>query len=538
MNAYGKVNVTMKGGGTFQPMRASLTDDILAGAPDVRPYDIAGGTGKRSRSWRVANFGPKTAISYALDELRRKSRDQARKNPLAGGAVDKLVSNIVGTGIVPRSTAARPVDGLTAARAKKVKKEDAAFRAQIQRLFLDWTDQADSVGALDFYGLQALAVRGMIEGGETFIRLRTRRAEDNLAVPLQLQLLEGDHCPHTKNEPANRIQNGIKYDAIGKRTGYFLYREHPGDGQVSQVAPDLAEVPATDVCHLYRALRPGQDRGEPWLARALRTLYDLDGYFDAELVRKKNAARLVGFIKRIRKEAADGIDAPGEGPIGATGADDYGVGTVEFEPGTLQVLDDDEDVTFSNPADVGPNFEMFVREAKRNIAVACGLLYEVLSGDYGQLNDRTLRSALNDFRRAVEAWQHHLVVYQVCRPIWIRWIDLAILSGALTLPAGMRRQDAYAVAWIPQAWPYIHPVQDVEGKTLEIQAGFSTRSRKVSESGYDAEAVDAENKADNDRADELGLTYSSDGRQKATKAQTTPAPAPTPDDDAPPTASD
>ncbi|CAO4138622.1 hypothetical protein DHODJN_00670 [Methylorubrum extorquens] len=71
-------------------------------------------------------------------------------------------------------------------------------------------------------------------------------------------------------------------------------------------------VPAADVCHLYRAMRPGQDRGEPWLARALRTLYDLDGYLDAELVRKKNAARFVGFIKRILEDGADG--ALGGGP--------------------------------------------------------------------------------------------------------------------------------------------------------------------------------------------------------------------------------
>jgi hypothetical protein len=40
--------------------------------------------------------------------------------------------------------------------------------------------------------------------------------------------------------------------------------------------------------------------------------------------------------------------------------------------------------------------------------------------------------------------------------------------------------------WIPQAWPYIHPVQDVQGKTMEIQAGLSSRSRKVAEGGYDA----------------------------------------------------
>ncbi|MFE1601621.1 phage portal protein [Methylobacterium sp. ID0610] len=491
-------------------------DGEAGGALEAPAYDVAGGRGRRSRSWRVGNYGPNSAITYALDELRRKSRDQSRRNPYAGAAVDRLVSNIIGTGIVPRSTAARSTDGLDEEQAARIKAEDAAFRARVQALWLEWTDVADSIGAHDFYGLQAIAVRGMVEGGDSFTRLRTRLLTDGLPVPLQLQVLEGDHCPHLKTEPSNNIRQGIRYNAIGRRQSYFLYREHPGDGIMTPAGLELAEVPASDVAHLYRAMRPGQDRGEPWLARALRTLYDLDGYLDAELVRKKNAARLVGFIKRTMEE---GADAPlGSGPLGADPADDEGVATLEFEPGTLQVLADGEDVTFSDPKDVGPNFEMFVREAKRQIAAACGLLYEILSGDYSQLNDRTLRAALNDFRRAVEGWQHHQVVFQFCRPVWIRWIDLAILSGALTLPEGMSRAAAYSARWIPQSWPYIHPVQDVQGKSMEVQAGFASRTQKVAEAGYDSEAIDAENKADNERADAAGLAYTSDGRRAAKSA--------------------
>lgn len=520
-SGYANVRIGLKGSTASAPLAMDLSGDVGGvSVSEGAAYDVANGSGRRSRAWRVGSYGPNTAITYALDELRRKSRDQTRKNPYAGAAVDKLVSNIIGTGIAPRSTAARTTEGLTKAQAKKRKAEDAAFRAGLQSLFLAWTDEADSIGAHDFYGLQALAVRGMVEGGETFIRMRTRRPSDGLTVPLQLQLLEGDHCPHLKTEATSRIRQGIQYDAIGARTGYWLYREHPGDGVLIASGLDLTLVPAADVCHLYRAMRPGQDRGEPWLARALRTLYDLDGYLDAELIRKKNAARFLGFIKRL---AQDDDGAVGGGPLGTEAADDDGAATLEFEPGTLQVLADGEDVTFSDPKDVGPNFDMFVRQSLRGVAVAAGVLYEELSGDYTGGNDRTLRAAVNSFRRAVEMWQFHLVVFQVCRPIWRRWVDLALLSGALRLPDGMTRQDAYAVSWIPPSWPYIHPVQDVEGKILEIQAGLSTRTRKVAENGYDSEVVDAEQKADNDRADTLGLVYASDGRQKV-KAPTASAP--------------
>lgn len=509
-SAYG-ARFRVKGTGQYvEPVALDLGGGF--GSGEAPAYDVANGNGRRSQTWRVGSYGPNTAIVWALDELRRKSRDQARRNPYAGAAVDKLTSNMIGTRIVPRSLAARPTIDLSADEAERVKKEDAAFRAKVQALWLEWTDVADSVGAFDFYGLQMMAARGMVEGGETFTRLRTRLLTDGLPVPLQLQVLEGEHCPHLKTDATNRIRQGIQYDAIGKRSGFWLYREHPGDGIVTAGGFQEVLVPASDVCHLFRASRPGQDRGEPWLARALRTLYDLDGYLDAELLRKKNAARLVGFIRRT---FAEGDDLPGGGPLGTDPPDDAGAATVEFEPGTLQVLADGEDVTFSNPPDSGPNFDLFVREAKRQVAAALGLLYELLSGDYSQLNDRTLRAALNDFRRAVEGWQHHHVVFQFCRPIWNRWFDLALMSGVLTLPAGMSRAQAAAVKWIPQAWPYIHPVQDVQGKAMEVQSGFSSRTQKVAEGGYDAEAVDAENKADNDRADALGLAYTSDGRRAA-----------------------
>lgn len=497
--------------------------DWFGGTQPAAPYEAAGGSGRRSRIWRVLGFGPNTAITYALEELRRKSRDQARKNPYAASAVAGIVSNTIGTGIKPQSQAARPTEGLSPEEVEHITKEDAAFRRAVQQLWLDWTDEADAVGSLDFYGLQSLAMRGMVEGGETFVRMRTRRPEDGLLVPLQLQALEGDHCPHIKNEPGKRIRQGIQFDEIGRRTGYHLYREHPGDGAGFMGDFETSLVPAADVCHLYRPLRPGQHRGEPWLAQVLRTLYDLDAYLDAELVRKKNAALFLGFIKRIIQ---DGEDDSG---IGTSDPDAEGTAELAMEPGTLQALSDGEDIEFSNPPDTGQNFEPFLRQQLRGVAVGAGLLYEVLAGDYGTLNDRVLRAALNDFRRRVEGWQHQLVVYQLCRPVYARWFDLALLSGALTLPSGMTRRQALRAEWIPQAWPYIHPVQDVQSKTQEIQAGLSSRSKKVSESGYDAEEIDAENAADNDRADRLDLSYTSDGRT-AVKA---PKAVPAADDDQP-----
>ncbi|MDB0530064.1 phage portal protein, partial [Ralstonia solanacearum] len=88
-----------------------------------------------------------------------------------------------------------------------------------------WTEEADAAGQTDFYGLQALACRAMLEGGECLIRLRPRRPEDGLSVPLQLQLLEAEHLPMTLNVdlpptagasgPGNVVRSGIEFDNLG-----------------------------------------------------------------------------------------------------------------------------------------------------------------------------------------------------------------------------------------------------------------------------------------------------------------------------------
>ena len=54
----------------------------------------------------------------------------------------------------------------------------------------------------------------------------------------------------------------------------------------------------------------------------------------------------------------------------------------------------------------------------------------------------------------------------------------------------------------------------MEAEILAIEAGLKSRTQAISERGYDAEQVDAEIAADNERADTLGLDFS--GRRPAT----------------------
>jgi lambda family phage portal protein len=460
-------------------------------------YDGVGG-GRRSLAWMVGNPGAVGALLHTQGELRAKSRDLVRRNTWAHAALEAYVANAIGTGIKPQSMVAEP-----------------AAREAIQALWRDWVEEADAAGLTDFYGLQALACRAMLEGGEVLIRLRYRRPEDGLPVALQLQLLEPEHLPLTLNTTAdngNTVRAGIEFDRLGRRVAYHLYRSHPQDGLLAPMSGDgglsTVRVDASEIIHLYRPLRPGQIRGEPWLARALVKLHELDQYDDAELVRKKTAAMFAGFITRL---------SPEDNLLGEGLADASGVALSGLEPGTMQILEPGEDIKFSQPADVGGSYSEFLRMQFRAVAAAMGVTYEQLTGDLTQVNYSSIRAGLLEFRRRVEHLQHGVIVHQLCRPIWQAWMAQAVLEGALNLPGYLRggparRRQWQAAKWIPQGWQWVDPLKETEAMKSAIRSGLMSRSEAISANGYDAEDVDREIAADNARADALGLVLDTDPR--------------------------
>ncbi|WP_353277772.1 phage portal protein [Wolbachia endosymbiont (group A) of Agelastica alni] len=449
--------------------------------PKGSAWDGAG-SGRRLLHFQPESGSINNLLSQSLEHLRSRSRDMVRKNSYAANIIDTIVSNSVGTGIKPQSKA-----------------KDAEFRKRVQELWLRWTNEADSSGVSDFYGLQALVCRSMIEGGECFVRLRTRKREDGLCVPLQLQVLESEHLDNKSNQTlanGNVIRNGIEFNRLGQREAFFLFREHPGEGSFGE----SVRVPANDVLHIYRPLRPGQIRGVPWLSSVLLKLYELDQYDDAELVRKKTAAMFAGFITRLDPEA----NIMGEGE-----SNEQGVALSGLEPGTMQLLDPGEDIKFSEPSDVGGSYEAFMKQQLRAIAVGIGITYEQLTGDLTGVNYSSIRAGLIEFRRRCAMLQHNVIVFQFCRPVWDRWLELAILSGELDI-SEKGAKAAKEVKWIAQGFDWVDPLKDQQAQQMAVRNGFKSRSEVVSELGYDIEEIDQEIAEDQRRASELGLSFDSD----------------------------
>ena len=165
---------------------------------------------------------------------------------------------------------------------------------------------------------------------------------------------------------------------------------------------------------------------------------------------------------------------------------------------------------------MGGSYSEFLRTQFRAVAAAIGITYEQLTGDLTGVNYSSIRAGMLEFRRRCEMVQHGVLVHQLCRPVWAAWMKQAVLSGALTAPGfarGGRRREYLAAKWIPQGWQWVDPEKEFKAMLLAIRSGLMSRSEAISAFGYDAEDVDREIAADNQRADDLGLIFDSDPRR-------------------------
>jgi capsid protein len=264
---------------------------------ELRSYDGAM-LGRRGGNWNPTNASANAAIKGSLARLRARAREVSRNTWWGNRIKSVFVAHSVGTGITPICKA-------SPAAAK---------------LWKEWGKRCDAEGQLNIDGLIALAVGTIYESGEVLPRIVPVTRPD-LVVPIELQLLEPDHLDGTRDGIATDAitDQGIIYNAKGKRSGYWLLPNHPGATGLLGARQASVKVGAGEILHVYRKERIGQGRGVPWVAPVLsegprrRRSGGSDRRQGAGrgvpgvLIKSNNAARTLARLKA--KPSADG-DAP------------------------------------------------------------------------------------------------------------------------------------------------------------------------------------------------------------------------------------
>lgn len=440
----------------------------------VRAYEAASPMDR----WKPRRAGASPDADHAADGkvLRDKARSLVQNVPYIAAGLRSLVANTIGTGITPTS-------------------RDPAQADTINTLHAEWAAQCDADGRLTLPALIALAYQTAKVDGEVLIRRRWRRPEDGLAVPMQLQLLEIDWLDSSKNgrEGNDTIVNGIQYDVLGRRVGYWLFDEHPGAllGHLSLPGTRSGMsrmVPARDIIHWFAPDRPGQGRGFSSLAAIISSARDLRLYQDAELARKNLETRLAVLASGDASLLAESEAA---GSVGATGE----LGSLPS--GGIVGIPAGLNITAVEPK-AAPGYVDTVKFDLHLIAAGWGVPYEDMTGDMRESTWTSARMRQQAYRREreVEQWLH--VIPGLCEPLWRWFIDAARLAGKI-------RRDATKVEFSTPRWEYVNPQQDVNADLAMVAGGLMSPSELIRRRGYDPAKVLAELKDDIDAWKAAGL---------------------------------
>jgi lambda family phage portal protein len=466
-----------------KPQAAAVAPPV----PQVRnmapsPVPEAGSVrGVRGSSWQVQSVTPQS-LTATRSTVVKRARAAHVNDALLRAAVGKLVAALVGTGIVPRSAS-----------------PDPAVRKAADALFLKWTDEASTdPGCADFYAQQRAAVTEMLVGGEAFWRIRPRKRDDGLVVPVQVSLHTGDEVVDRSENSGTgrRVVQGCVLSPIGA-VDAWLFRD--------PATQEERQVPAGSVVHLYDPPMPGALRGLPVAAPVLLKARELDLYTDATLVRQQLAAMYVAFLKRNGDATVDPITGD---PV-VSGGD---LPTLSLHPGAFQELEPGEEIQFSEPPQA-TDFGEFWRAGVETIAGAFYGMpsWYLLGTTRGLESDRTMRVQLLAFRRQLAQAQHQ-VIAPALRQVYLAWFTAAVEAGALALPAGSKVADHAAVVFRAPRNEHLHPVQDAQAARDAVRNGQRSLSSVIAENGDDPAQVFAEIAADQKALDGLGLRVESDPR--------------------------
>lgn len=434
-----------------------------------RAYDVA--KTYPTSEWISANKNSANAeLKAAIAPGREKARALSQNAPYGVKAVDVIVAETIGDGIKANIT------GKNKTQTKK-----------INELWKKWaeTTACDFEGRHNFYGLQEIAMRSIVEAGEGLGLKKFSKSGPSI------RLLEPDFIATDKDTLP--LVQGIELDSAGRRVNYHIYKTHPGD-KLAKL--ETIVVPAEEVVHVFKQKRAGQVRGITWAHAVVEKLKDHDDYQYSTLVRQKVAANFGGLIT----SSAAGSDALiDEEELKAKRNAEF-----QLEPATFKYLAPGEDLKLVSPPGVD-GYSDFNRETLRAIAAGWGISYEALTGDYSQSNYSSSRLGHLQMRKNIESWRWNMFIPQFCDPTFQWFLEWAKMQGMDV--------DGVSVEWVPPAYSMIDPTKEIEALKSEVRAGFKSYKRAILEMGGDPETTLDEIAEWNQKFDEKKVSLEVDPRR-------------------------
>ncbi len=415
-------------------------------------------------------------IARDLQSLRDRSHDLVRNSPIAAGAIETQVANVVGTGLSLQSRIDAALLGLDDDTA-------AEWQTSTEREFCLWAEsrRADATEDQCFYELQDLVFRARAESGDVFVML-PEVDEPGWPYRLRVQVIEADRVDTPNGMPQDgNITQGIERDAGGRPVAAHIADRHPvsyGTGKVNwQRVPFRGASGRLNLLHLKRKLRPGQTRGVPELAPIMAQLKQLDRFSTAEVDAAVNSAAMAVFVT-MNPDAFETLFEDVDRDTYMQSASGWDGG---LQSGKAVNLLPGEGVESPTPGRPNPQFEPFFQAVMKQIGIGLNIPHEVLAKHF-QSSYSAARAALLDAWRTFRIRREWLAS-NFCQPVYEEWLAEAVLAGRVKAP-GFFRDPLIRRAWCGSTWSgdgpgAIDPLKEIEAAKERMAAGVTTLAEEV-----------------------------------------------------------
>ncbi|MDD5500510.1 MAG: phage portal protein [Candidatus Omnitrophica bacterium] len=466
-------------------------------------------------SWLPGGGSADEDLLPELKDIRERSRDLNRNDAHASGITGTMTTNVVGSGIRPQSRIDKDLLSI----------DDAAgsnFQKQAERVWKDWLPYADAGNRMDFYEIQQLVDRQILENGEAVIIPKMIK-EPGRPYSLALQIIESDRLDTPPGMQGDKsIRSGVRIGEKGEPVSYFIQKTHPGDIRFTKRGErEFIEIPVKNeygrrnIFHLYFVQRSGQTRGVPFFAPVLTYFKDLAEYAEAELVAARIAACFSLFITSEASMDVAVNSAYERNPSGQL--------IESLEPGMIKHLLPGENITSFNPQRPGATFEPFVERILKAISAALGLPYELVAKDFSKTNYSSARAALLEARRYFRMRQEWLA-RKLCQPVWEMLLEEAYLSRQIKAETFYENERYWTNAsWIAPGWEWVDPLKEAQAAEVGLKNGIVTYSDLYAQEGKDWEESFEQRKREATKMKELDLEFPSDEKAKEPKEAKNPS---------------
>lgn len=418
-------------------VRRAQARSILAYYEAARP--------DRLRKNRRATASANDDVLRAGVPMRQIARQLEQNYDLAVGVLNTLVVNIVGATGIGVEPQPRQTDGSI----------HAPLARQLMELHKEWRKRPEVTGQYDWPSAERILARTWLRDGEALLQLIAGTVpglQHGTTVPFSVEMLEADYLPIDLNR--GNIVQGVELNTWGAAVAYHLYKVDPSDSLALLGANSTKRVSADRMLHIKLAHRIRQVRGVSVFASVLNRFDDLKDYEESERIAAKIAASMAAYIKKGAPDLYDpqqnGEDAPRQ---------------MQFRPG--MVFDDlrpGEDIGMIDTNRPNPNLETYRSGQLRAIAAGTGPTFSSVARKYDGTYSAQRQELIEGY--SVYATLASEFIARVSRPVYERFVEAAIASGAITLPRDVRPETVADATYMPPAMPWIDPKKEAEAWSI------------------------------------------------------------------------